>query len=400
MEQPFDLVLRGGEVIDPVERRRFAADVGIRGGRVLAVQSGLRGAAARAIDARGLITGPGWVDTHTHVFNLFKPSSVDADSIGVEQGVVALLDAGSFGAANAAAFHEYVVKPAKTLVFGLLHIARHGNMHDPGESEIVSWLSIDDAVKAVDANRDWIKGMKVRASASAVGALGMLPVVLAKKAACEAGVPLMAHVGNAPPTLDEVCRLFEGGDVITHCFHGKAGGLLTRTGDRLIAAVRDAVDRGVRLDVGHGSGSFSFRRALAAIASAGVAPHHISTDLHHGNVDGPVFSLALTLSKMLHLHPDPRTETGMDLFQVIAAASLNPARTFGIDELIAGVAPGAPANLTVFGLLQRELRVQDSYRQEWTIPRLIVPRYAIVRGVAYAATRGAHGMNLQPQDGG
>src|SRR5579885_3048268 len=339
MNQQFDLVLRGGEVIDPVERRRFAADVGIRGGRVVAVEAGLRGTAASEIDARGLITGPGWVDTHTHVFSLFKPSSVDADSIGVEQGVVALFDAGSFGAANAAAFHEYVVKPARTLVFGLLHISRHGNMHAPGESEIVSWLNIDDAVNTIDVNRGWIKGMKVRASASAVGALGIMPVVLAKKAASEAGVPLMAHVGNAPPTLDEVCRLFEAGDVITHCFHGKAGGLLARGGTELIAAAREAADRGVRLDVGHGSGSFSFRRALAAIGNAGVLPDHISTDLHRGNVDGPVFSLALTMSKMLHLHPDPRTAAGMDLFQVIAAASLNPAQTFGLGDLITRVAP-------------------------------------------------------------
>src|SRR5579885_3134722 len=260
MNQQFDLVLRGGEVIDPVERRRFAADVGIRGGRVVAVEAGLRGTAASEIDARGLITGPGWVDTHTHVFSLFKPSSVDADSIGVEQGVVALFDAGSFGAANAAAFHEYVVKPARTLVFGLLHISRHGNMHQPGESEIVSWLNIDDAVKTIEANRGWIKGMKVRASASAVGALGIMPVVLAKKAASEAGMPLMAHIGNAPPTLDEVCRLFEAGDVITHCFHGKAGGVFVggMNGPRhVLPDALDAAERGVVFDVGHGSGSFS-----------------------------------------------------------------------------------------------------------------------------------------------
>src|SRR5581483_1157917 len=136
------------------------------------------------------------------------------------------------------------------------------------------------------------------------------------------------------------------------------------------------------------------------IGNAGAMPDHISTDLHRGNVDGPVFSLALTMSKMLHLHPDPRTEAGMDLFHVIAAASLNPAQTFSLGDLITRVAPSAPANLTVFQVVERELRVQDSERQEWTIPRLIVPRYAIVRGVPYEATRGVHGMNLQPEDAG
>ncbi len=397
MDAAFDLILRGGEVIDPIERRTFAADVAIHGGRVVAVQERLAGAAAREIDARGLITGPGWVDTHTHVFNLFKPSCVDADSIGVEQGVVAVIDAGSFGAANAAAFHEYVVKPAKTLVVGLLHISRHGNMHEPGESEIVSWLNIDDAVQTIDANRGWIKGMKVRASASAVGALGIMPVVLAKKAATEAGVPLMAHVGNAPPTLDEVCRLFEAGDVLTHCFHGKAGGLLTREGQP-IAAAREAVERGVKLDVGHGSGSFSHVVARGSLKCR-LPIGHISTDLHQGNTNGPVFSLALTMSKLLNLAQSVEN-AALDLFGIVAAASLHPAQTFGLGELITRVAPGAAANLTVFQVVDRELRVQDSYRNEWTINRLIVPRHAIVGGVAYEATRGAHGMNLTPEEAG
>jgi dihydroorotase len=399
MDEPFDLILRGGEVIDPVARRTFAADVGIRNGRVAAVQEALAGRATREIDARGLIAGPGWVDTHTHVFKLFKPSGLDADGVGVEQGVVAVIDAGSFGAENAPAFHEYVVKPAKTMVFGLLHISRHGNMHEPGESEIVSWLNIDDALKTIAANRDWIRGMKVRASASAVGTLGIMPVVLAKKAASEAAVPLMAHVGNAPPTLDEVCRLFEAGDVITHCFHGKAGGVFSGSTDRrkgALPAALDAAERGVVFDVGHGSGSFSHvvaREWLRCRLPVG----HISTDLHGGNRNGPVFSLALTMSKLLGLAESVENEA-MDLFGVVAAVSLNPAKTFGLDHLIGPVAPGARANLTVFRLVDREVRVQDSYRAEWSIKRLIVPRYAIVRGVVHEATHGAHGMHLAPEE--
>jgi dihydroorotase len=374
---PVDLVLRGGEVLDPIARTRVTADVAISDGRIAAVARDVAGNGAREVDVSGLIVGPGWVDTHTHVYNLVKPSCLDADSIGVEQGVVALLEAGSFGAANAAGFHEYVVKPAKTLVFGLLHISRHGNMHDPGESEIRSWLSIDDAVHAIQRNRSWIRGMKVRASNTAVGSLGIMPVVLAKKAATEAGVPLMAHVGNAPPTLDEVCAIFSAGDVITHCFHGKVGGLITQQAKPLPAVV-DAIERGVLLDVGHGSGSFSFDVAEKALA-AGLRPHHISTDLHRGNINGPVFSLALTMSKFLYL--------GMDLFDVVTSSSLAPAAAFGIDE-IGLVAEGRPANLSIFRVLERSLGVRDSYHGERTINRLIEPRFAVVRGVVHAATSG------------
>lgn len=374
---PFDLLLRGGEVLDPLLKRRSAADIGISGGKIAAIGERLAVDDARVIDVAGLLIGPGWVDSHTHVFHHVKPSCLDADSVGVRQGVVAVIEAGSFGAANAAGFYEYVVKPAKTLVFGLLHISRYGNMHDPGESEIAGWLNIDDAVQAIQRHRSWIKGMKVRASLSAVGALGIMPVVLAKKAACEAGVPLMAHVGNAPPTLDEVCRIFADGDVITHCFHGKVGGVMTQQGQPLPAAV-DAVARGVRLDVGHGSGSFSFDVAERALA-AGLTPHHISTDLHRGNVNGPVYSLALTMSKLLWL--------GMDLYDVVKASSLTPATCFGIPE-IGPVEEGRPANLSIFRLIDGEYRARDSYRGERTIDKLIEPRFAVVNGVVHEATSG------------
>ncbi len=373
----FDLVLRGGEVMDPIARTRSVVDVGIREGKIAAIGTAIDASGSREIDVSGMIIGPGWVDTHTHVFNLVKPSCLDADSIGVQQGVTAVIEAGSFGASNAAAFHEYVVKPAKTLVYGLLHISRFGNMHDPGESEILSWLSIDDAVHAIQRNRSWIRGMKVRASNTAVGALGIMPVILAKKAATEAGVPLMAHVGNAPPTLDEVCAIFGDGDVITHCFHGKVGGIMTQHGKPL-PAILDALHRGVRLDVGHGSGSFSFHVAEKALA-AGLRPHHISTDLHRGNIDGPVFSLALTMSKFLYL--------GMDLFDVIAASSVVPAAAFGID-VIGPVAEGRPANLSIFRVVNCSLKVRDSYRGERTIDRLIEPQFAIVNGTVHAATSG------------
>ena len=106
-----DLILRGGEVIDPAARRRFHADVAIRDGQIAEVGARLVAKSATEIDVSGMIVGPGWVDAHAHVFNHVKPSCVDADSIGVRQGVVAVVDAGSFGASNAAGFYEYVVKP-------------------------------------------------------------------------------------------------------------------------------------------------------------------------------------------------------------------------------------------------------------------------------------------------
>jgi len=152
---------------------------------------------------------------------------------------------------------------------------------------------------------------------------------------------------------------------------------VTQQGKPLSAAV-DAIERGVRLDVGHGSGSFSFDVAERAI-SLGLRPHHISTDLHRGNINGPVYSLAVTMSKMLHL--------GVDLYEVIEASSLAPAACFGICE-IGPVESGRPANLSVFRVVEREFVARDSYRGERTMSKLIEPRFAVVNGVLYEATNG------------
>lgn len=371
-----ELALVNGQVVDPVQGTIHDADVAVIGGKIVGI-SRQRGvfSAARTLDVSGAYVTPALIDDHVHCFEHVSPGSLNPDRIGVRQGVGVVVDAGSFGPRNAPGFHEYVVKPAATRVFGLVNISRWGNSTNPGESEIIGFLNPTEVVRLIDRSRDWVRGVKVRASVSAVGALGILPARLAKQAAREAGVPLMVHIGNGPPTLEEVCDVLTEGDVITHCFQGKVGGSVTRQGE-VLPAVADAVARGVILDLGHGSASFSWHTAERAMAQ-GLSPRSISTDLHRGCVDGPVFSQVATMAKLLHL--------GMSLIDVVRASTLAPARAFGLEPEFGRVAVDSPANLSVIRVVERSQDLLDSERAARRVERAIEADYTILNGQVYEA---------------
>jgi dihydroorotase len=375
-DQQLDLAIVNGTVVDPDAGQTYQADVGVAGGKIVAIsrESGrLRG--AETIDARGMLVTPGLVDSHVHVFQHVSSGSLDPDDIGIRQGVCAIADAGSFGPGNAAGFYEYVVKRATTKVYGFVNISRNGNSTNPGEGEVLGFLRPEQTARTVERNRSWAVGVKVRASNTASGLLGITSTRLGKTAAREAGVPLMVHVGNGPPTLEEVCELLTAGDLMTHCFHGKIGGSVTRQG-KMLPAVVAAVERGVLLDVGHGSGSFAWDTAEKAVG-LGYKPHIISTDLHRGCVNGPCFSLVKTMSKFLHL--------GMSLVEVVRASSPTPARALGLGDSFGKIAEGFPANLSVIEHVDRTETMWDVEKQSREVTGVIEARWAIVDGKAYQA---------------
>lgn len=375
-DQPLDLAIVAGTIVDPDAGATYRADVGIAGGTIVAIsREPGRLRAAETIDARGMLVTPGLVDSHVHVYQHVSSGSLDPDDVGIRQGVCAVADAGSFGPGNAAGFHEYVVKRATTKVYGFVNISRNGNSTNPGEGEVLGFLRPEQTARAVERNREWAVGVKVRASNTAAGRLGITSTRLARLAAHEAGVPLMVHVGNGPPTLEEVCELLTAGDLMTHCFHGKIGGSVTRQGQMLPAVVA-AVERGVLLDVGHGSGSFAWDTAEQAIA-LGYPPHVISTDLHRGCIGGPCFSLVKTMSKLLHL--------GMSLVEVVRASSPTPARALGLGDRFGKIVQGFPANLSVIEQVDRTETMWDVEKQSREVRGVLEARYAIVDGAAHRA---------------
>lgn len=371
-----ELALVGGQVIDPDAGAIFDADVAIDGGRITGiVRERGRLTAGRTVDVSGCYITPGLIDCHAHIYQHVSPSSLDPDRIGIRQGVCAVVDAGSFGPRNAAGFREYIVKRATTHVYGLINISRYGNSIYPGEGEVVQYLNPTEVVRALKRDEPWLVGVKVRASNTAAGLLGAMSTRLGKQAAAEAGRPLMVHVGNAPPTLDEVCAELMAGDIITHCFHGKLGGAITAQG-ALRPSVAAALDRGVLLDIGHGAASFAWETAEKALA-LGFPPHCISTDLHSGCINGPVYSQVKTMSKLLHL--------GMDLIDVVRASSPAPARALGLGDRYGRISEGTPANLSVVEIVNRTETMWDVEKQSRQVSRVIEARYTILDGQVHAA---------------
>lgn len=306
------------------------------GVRTLRLVDGLWGLADGAGSPGSLFVSPGWVDLHAHVYDGVTQISVLPDRVGLDQGVHVLGDAGSAGQATVRGLVDYVLPRALTDVRIWLNIGSHGLVHlrevaDP------SFIDVDATVAAVAAHRSLVCGIKVRSSGLIVGGMGLQPVELGRLVAAETGLPLMVHIGEAPPLISDVLDRLVSGDVVTHCFHGKTGRPWFADGSP-VPALRRALDRGVLLDVGHGAASFSAAVARSAV-SAGILPYSISTDIHVRNVDGPVYDLATVMTKML--------DCGMSLSDVVQRVTVNPRRVLGVDSPWLG-ADGFIRHATVF----------------------------------------------------
>jgi len=368
--------LRGGTLADPEDRFR-PGDLFLDGGRIQAVGDPPPDLRRRAeiVDLSGLYVAPGFIDTHVHVLHGpgHESGRLPPDRVGVRQGVTCLVDAGSAGA-DAVDGLTAQRAAATTPLFALVNIGSPGapgTGRGVGHSSRPELVSLRATVAAIERHREFVRGVKVQASASHTGAFGMHAVSLARKAADLTGLPLMMHVGNAPPVLDEVLPYLQDGDILTHSFHGKIGGALT-LGDEPLPALVEAVRRGVIIDVGHGRSSFSFATAERAM-DAGLPVHTISTDLHRGNVKRYVVSLARTMTKMLIL--------GLSLEEVVRAVTATPAGALHLrDDGFGSLTVGRPANLTLFRIRDESLDLEDSTGEVRRAERWIEPVAVYVDG--------------------
>jgi dihydroorotase len=365
-----DLLIRGGTVVDPAEGLEAVRDIAIREGRVAAVAPDLPAAeAAEVLDARGRIVTPGLIDLHVHVFAGVSHYGIDPDPWCVARGVTTAVDAGSAGADTFPGFRRYVIEVSATRLLAYLNISAAG-MLDPhiGELEEIRFADVGRAVATCEEHRDLILGVKVRLTRELVGDNGLRPLHLAREAADAVGMPIMVHPQDAHGSLAEILSVMRGGDIMTHCFHGKRGGILDGEG-RVLREARAAVERGVLFDVGHGQGSFSWHVAEHALAQ-GLPPSTISSDLHRYNIHGPVHDLATTVSKFLHL--------GMPLSEAIGKSTEVPARTLRQAETLGTLRPGAVADLALFDLQEGEFPLTDAEGETRLARRRLVP-FATVR---------------------
>ncbi|MTI46274.1 amidohydrolase/deacetylase family metallohydrolase [Sporosalibacterium faouarense] len=316
----------------------------------------------------GEIVSPGFIDIHTHVYN-GAGLGIDPDIVGIKSGVTTLFDAGSSGAKNFKDFYEGTIEKSKTGVISLLNIAYSGLEQLRYEIADPKNIIIEATKNVVEENRDYIKGIKARASASTVGDLGIKPIEIAKQVASDLGIPLVVHIGNYPPKIEDVLKLMDSGDVITHCFHGKPNGLLNENGD-IKDETLEALKRGVLFDIGHGTSSFNFNIAEKAI-SKGFYPHIISTDIYKQNYNGPVYSLPVTINKMMAL--------GMSLEDCISKVTTVPANTFNLNN-IGMLNRGYKADITIFKINNSPMELEDSEGNVRETNKHIEVKYAIKNG--------------------
>ena len=365
------LTIANARVIDVESGEIAERDVHVADGLVV---DAVEGPADTRIDARGAFVAPGFIDLHTHVFShpLFETSRLEADRIGVEQGVACVVDAGSSGASTIDAFPRFVHETQATPTYAFVNIGSPGLPNvGGGHASRPDLCDLPGTVAALERH-DWLVGVKVLASASHTGSFGLEAVKLARKAAELTGKPLMLHVGNPPPLIDDVLDVLRPGDIVTHTY-------VLGYRDAVIPAFRDAVARGVVVDVGHGRSSFSFHVCEAALGQ-GMPVHTISSDLHRGNVDRYAVSLARTMTKLAML--------GVPFLEVVRAVTKHPAEAVGLDRRGFGrIAAGHPAYLSVFDLVDGAFEVEDATGDSRTASQRFETRGVVVRDTYHERTQ-------------
>lgn len=377
----YDLLVRGGRVVDPSQNLFDDRDITITAGRIVQVGVGIPESEARQVlNAKGKIVTPGLIDVHVHVYDGVAPLGIPADPNCIAKGVTTVVDAGSAGAHTFPGLRKYVIKAVDTRVYALLNIAVVGqSTYSPdnpfGELLDLRYANPRLTIRTIEQNRDTILGVKIRLTRNLAGDHDLRALALAREAADAVKLPLMVHIGGSYSPLQEILAMLEPGDVITHSFRGRDGGILDDK-DRVLPEVRAAVDRGVHLDVGHGAGSFSFDTAEKAFRQ-NLLPGTISSDLHQYNLNGPVFDLATTLSKFLYL--------GLTLPQVIERATANAARLFAFPQGLGTLRPGAEADVAVFSLEEGNFEFVDSLGARRTGHQKLVPVATVKSGRLYGS---------------
>jgi dihydroorotase len=377
----YDLLVRGGRVIDPSQGISAERDVAISGHTVARVAPNIPETEARQVlDARGKIVTPGLIDIHVHVYDGVAPLGIPADPNCVAKGVTTVLDAGSAGAHTFPGLRKYVINVVDTRVYALLNISVVGqstlsNDNPYGELLDLRYANAKLAIRTIEQNRDVILGVKVRLTSNIAGDHDLEALKLSREASDAVGLPLMVHIGGTKSPLPAILAMLKKGDVITHSFRGSPGGILDDRG-RILPEVRKAVNGGVHLDIGHGAGSFSFDTAEKAMSQE-LYPGTISSDVHQFNVNGPVFDLATTLSKFLSL--------GMTLEQVIERVSTNAANAFGFPRGLGTLKEGAEADVAVFSLNEGRFEFADSVGAKRTGKWKLSPVATVKTGRIYGS---------------
>ena len=375
------LLVKGGHVIDPSQGLSSARDIAVDGSRIARVAPSIpEGDALHVIDATGRIVTPGWIDIHVHVYDGVAPLGIPADPNCIAKGVTTAIDAGSAGAHTFPGLRKYVINVSDTRILALLNISVVGqstlSQDNPwGELLDLRYANAALAAKTIHRHRDVIVGVKVRLTRNIAGEHDLEVLRRAREAADAARLPVMVHIGGSHSALRDILKLVKPGDVITHSFppgrrrDPRRPGPNTRRGsrERLVRRAPRHRPRCRKLLLRHsGEGN-----------GAGPAPRHDLERRPSVQHPRPVFDLATTVSKFLHL--------GLTLEDAIRRVTLNPARTFGAIGQLGTLREGAEADIAIFSLRQGEFRLTDAHGQTRTGRRMLRPVATVKSGRLYGA---------------
>jgi dihydroorotase len=381
----FDLVIKGGDVVDPSQSLRGRRDIGIRWGVVEAIETDIPVARAlKTIDAAGKLVTPGLIDLHCHVYPYGSAIGIPADELVPYQCTTTVVSAGDAGVNNLAALRRYIVAQTRTRMYAFLHIANNGLSAFPvAELYNIDNAQVEACARALAENPDFLIGVKVRMSENVIFKHGIEPLKRAIQACEMCGWPakMMVHIGGVETTdlMSDILDMLRPGDVLTHAYSGAPNmeGVFTNivTDGKLLPAALAAKQRGVIFDVGHGGGSFDFTVAEIAIP-AGCAPDTISSDMHvfSGNSPGIPF-LPNVMSKFMAL--------GYSLEQVVTMTTTAPAGIINRAAKIGTLQLGAPADVAILELVEGPVSFVDTRNNRRDGKAWLKPVQTVINGVPF-----------------
>src|SRR3954470_13877560 len=385
-DDKYDLVIKGGEVLDPSQNLRGRRDIGIRFARIEALEADIPVTRAlRVLDASGRLVLPGLVDLHSHVYPYGSALGIPPDELVPFQGTTTLVSAGDAGANNFAAFRRFIVPTTRARLYAFVHIANIGLTAFPiAELYNLDFARTEDAARTLAENQDIAIGIKVRMSENVIAKHGLEPLKRAV-AACELsgvrGAKVMCHIGGVENRrlMSDILDMLRPRDILTHCYSGAPNLQNDFTNivqdGKLLPAAMEAKRRGVHFDVGHGGASFDYTVAETAIA-AGATPDTISLDIHvvSGNTPGMPY-LTWVMSKFLNM--------GFSLEQVIAMATINSSRAIEKDPKLGTLEIGAPADVTMLDVVEGPVEFVDTRNNKRQGKVQIRPAATVVGGIPF-----------------
>ncbi|MGV7213651.1 amidohydrolase family protein [Bradyrhizobium sp. UFLA05-112] len=381
----FDLVIKGGDVIDPSQSFRGKRDIGIRWGVIEAVEPEIPAERAlKSIDASGKLVTPGLVDLHCHVYPYGSAIGIPADELVQFQGTTTVVSAGDAGVNNLAALRRYIVAQSRARIYAFVHIANNGLSAFP----VAELYNIDNAqmeacAMALAENPDFLIGVKVRMSENVIFKHGLEPLKRGIQACELCGWPakMMVHIGGveSKELMSDILNLLRPGDVLTHAYSGApnmSGAFTNIVQDgRLLPAALAAKQRGVIFDVGHGGGSFDFTVAEVAIPG-GCTPDTISSDIHvfSGNSPGIPF-LPNVMSKFMTL--------GFSLEQVVSMVTVAPAKIINRAPKLGTLQLGAPGDVAIMELVEGTVTFVGTRNNKREGKAYLKPVQTVINGVPF-----------------